>query len=968
MISMLRESLETGFLDRLHPSNFLYQPKLITNNKTYKKKILTTIIQELNSCEEFIFSVAFLSRSGVATLINTLEGLEEKGVKGKILVSQYLNFTQPEALKTMMKFKNIELRIVTKGDFHAKGYFFKHATHYTMIVGSSNLTAPALTKNKEWNLYVCALSDSKIIQESLRTFYEEYNRAQAVDEAYIKYYERIYKHQGYIKIAVEPEAEGEYGLPLVNPNEMQVDAMRSLDLLRNGSETSKPQDKALIISATGTGKTYLSVFDVQNVNPKRMLFVVHRKTIANAAMDSYKTVFGSTRTMGVFSGNRKEVDKDFVFCTIQTLAKEDNLRQFDPDTFDYIVIDETHRAGAETYQKIISYFEPEFLLGMTATPERTDGYDIFKTFDHNIAYEIRLNEAIDGEMLCPFHYYGITDLYVEDKEQEELSFNSLTNDARVDHILERAAFYGTDSGDVRGLVFCDKKTTCIELSKKFNAKGYKTVALTGESSETERENAIRNLESTYSTSKLDYIFTVDIFNEGIDIPKVNQIIMLRPTKSAIIFVQQLGRGLRKTEDKEYLTVIDFIGNYNNNFLIPIALYGDLSYSKDNLRKFIAGGSIEIPGCSTVNFDRVAKERIYQSIDSARMSLKKDLDNDYKLLKYKLGRVPMMMDFVEHGSRDPKLYVNYSKSFFNYLVKAEDDFECVLNEKQIKILEYIALHVADGKRPEELLILKRLLQEGILNVNSIGLKPELLSSAINNLNFRFVNEKENKKLIPIGEKYDISMIDDDLLEKGTIRFTKEFSTFIQCDIFKSFIVDSIEYGLYSYNKDLHLEDNIDGFILYRKYSRKDVFRILCWDNNPVAQNVGGYIISPDSTNCPAFVNYHKEDDISETIKYEDKFISQHQFQWMSKSNRSMKSNDVQKIKTGKGSMRIPLFIKKHNDEGDEFYFLGDIEPIEDSFEELRMPAGNNKTVSVVKIQMAMKQPVDQMLYEYITNRE
>lgn len=460
---------------------------------------------------------------------------------------------------------------------------------------------------------------------------------------------------------------------------------------------------------------------------------------------------------------------------------------------------------------------------------------------------------------------------------------------------------------------------------------------------------------------------MDIFNEGIDIPKVNQIIMLRPTQSAIIFVQQLGRGLRKATNKDYLTVIDFIGNYHNDFLIPIALYGDSSYSKDNLRKFIAGGSVGIPGSSTVNFDKVAKERIYKSIDSAKMSLKKDLDQDYKLLKYKLGRIPMMIDFIEHGQRDPSLYVKYSKSYFNYLVKSENEFESQLNDKQIKILEYFNLHIADGKRPEELIILKKLLNEEEVSVASFDMKKDLIYSAINNLNFRFVNEKDNKKLVPIGKKYNISTVDDSMIEAGTIQLTRAFKTFTQCKQFRAFIDDAIDYGLHQYYKDLHMEDIIDGFVLYRKYSRKDVFRILCWDNNPVPQNVGGYIISPDQSNCPAFVNYHKEDDISETTKYEDKFISQYQFQWISKSNRKLSSKDVQRIQNGKESMRIPLFIKKHNDEGDEFYYMGDLSPIVDSFEEIMMSAGENKTASVVQMQMEMKKPVASSLYDYICSR-
>ncbi len=665
----LRNSLETGFIDKTRLSYRNLQPQLLINDRREKKKILATLLHELNQCDHFVFSVAFLSKSGVAVLINKLEELEQKGIKGQILVSQYLNFTEPEALKSLMHFRNIDLRIVTHGDFHAKGYFFKHESHYSMIVGSSNLTAPAMTTNKEWNLYVVGMNESKLIQDSLEVFDQEFQNARPVDEEFIESYKRIYKHQAPLQLAVSVDRipytldkQNAYIESVLKPNPMQYKAMKNLEMLRRGDEANPPQDRAMIISATGTGKTYLSVFDAQNFNPKRLLFVVHRLNIANAAMESYQEVFGSSRSMGLFSGYLRDYEKDFVFSTVQTLSKDRNLRIFDPEEFDYIVIDESHHAGAETYQKILSYFNPKFLLGMTATPERTDGYNIFADFNHNIAYEVRLNDALEEEMLCPFHYYGVTDVVVNEGEgdSQEVSFLELTSGERVSKIIEKSKFYGTDTGDIHGLIFCNTVELARELSDKFNERGLRTIALTGSDKESVREEAIERLEEKEAANKLDYIFTVDIFNEGIDIPRVNQIIMLRPTQSAIVFVQQLGRGLRKTEGKEYLTVIDFIGNYQNNYLIPVALYGDGTYSKDRLRKLIATGSIEIPGACSVNFDRISKEKIYQAIDSANMRLKKDLDSDYDLLKFKLGRVPMMMDFVEHGSRDPMHYVRYKK--------------------------------------------------------------------------------------------------------------------------------------------------------------------------------------------------------------------------------------------------------------------------------------------------------------------
>jgi len=963
----LEKSLRTGFIDRLIHSNKDYRPQLLLNDKSEGKKVLTSIINELQRCEGFWFSVAFVTTSGVASLINTLVELEDKGVKGKILVSQYLNFTQPEALKRLQQFKAIELKIVVSGDFHSKGYLFRCGEFYDLIIGSSNLTASALCVNKEWNLKVTAAPESGIIYNAIKEFTNEFEKAVHVDDVFISGYEALYKKQFKYKEIIEEESV----LPVekvIVPNAMQVEALGNIERIR-----SEGKNKALLISATGTGKTYLSAFDAKKYNPKKLLFVVHRANIAEAAMESYRTVFGADKSMGMYSGSRRELDKDFIFSTIQTISKIQHIEQFHPNHFDYIVIDETHRAGAESYQRILEYFTPKFLLGMSATPERTDGFDIFKLFDHTIAYEIRLHKAMDEKMLSPFHYYGVTDITVNGEILEEAaSFNLLTSAERIDRIIEKTKFYGCDSGNVRGLIFCSKVDECKELADGFNARGYKTIALTGDNSELDRSEAINRLESDNPEDQLHYIFTVDIFNEGIDIPRVNQVVMLRPTQSAIVFVQQLGRGLRKIKSKAYLTVIDFIGNYNNSYLVPIALYGDTSYNKDTLRKFMSSGSALIPGESTINFDKISRDRIYESIDSTNMQLKRDLVKDYELLKYKLGYIPMMEDFVEHGSRDPQLYVAYSKSYFNFVQDQEADLVDALDVHEKKLLELFSNEINNSKRVEESIILREVvnntrvsistIKESIGNSYGYDISNGTIESCVNNLNFLFIRETKDNKKLTVHEIYDINIIkvssdefviDDSLAER------------LNNKVFYKYLMDSIDYSVRIYNETFERSRFYDGFVLYRKYSRKDVFRILNWKENPVAQNVGGYIVSTDKTNCPIFVNYHKEDDISDTTKYEDHFINNTEFAWMSKSRRNLDSPDVKAIKNYKDGLRLPLFIKKSNDEGTEFYYMGDVTPIDDSFKQTTMPSDENKNVSVVKMHFSMNPHVEDSLFNYIT---
>ncbi|MCB0646624.1 MAG: DUF3427 domain-containing protein [Saprospiraceae bacterium] len=945
LIQSFNLSLQTGYIDKSILSKLEYQPELLVNQKNPPIKVLSTIIQELENCSEFYISVAFVTTSGVATIINTLKVLENRGVKGKILVSQYLNFTQPEAMKRLLKFKNIDLRIAISGNAHTKGYIFKSKNYYNLIVGSSNLTAQALSTNKEWNIKISALDKSGIVERVLNEFHLDFENGSSVTSEYILKYEELYKSQFLIYQKNRLERLTEFDLKK-RPNSMQVDALYTLQKLR-----SEGKNKALIISATGTGKTYLSAFDAKAFNPKRLLFVVHRLTIAKDSLNTFQSLFGKSKKMGLYSGSQIDLNCDFIFSTIQTISKFNHLENFTKDHFDYIIIDESHRSGADSYLRLIKHFSPKFLLGMTATPERTDGNDIFQLFDYNIAYEIRLSRAMEEEMLSPFHYYGVTDLSINNIEVDNKSdFRYLISSERVERIIEHANFYGCDNGITRGLIFCSRKNEAIELSNLFNKKGFKTIALTGDSSEEERTNSIEKLETDILDEKLDYIFTVDIFNEGIDIPKINQIIMLRPTESAIIFIQQLGRGLRKVDGKGYLTVIDFIGNYENNYLIPIALYGDTSYNKDSLRKLIAEGSRMIPGASTINFDEITKERIFQSIDSANMQKFTDLKKEYNLLKFKLGRRPMMMDFIDHGSRDPFLIVDYSDSYYNFILKVEKDHNLDLTIHQVKLLELFSKEINNAKRVEESFILKIMIEQGNLSVDYLRTKllekyfysitDETIKSCICNLNFKFVRKEE--KII--------------YLKNHSLHFHDEFLESLSNPTFITFLLDSVNYSIHTFDTSYKKENFKNGLILYNKYSRKDVCRLLNWEKD-ISSTIYGYRSFGGVTPC--FVTYHKSELIDNTINYNDHFIDQSTFAWESRSNRRLESNEIKDVTSSK---RILLFVKKQDGEGTDFYFLGDVSIVPNSVEQSYMPDSH---LPVVHFKFHLDRPVIDSLYRYIT---
>ena len=428
------------------------------------------------------------------------------------------------------------------------------------------------------------------------------------------------------------------------------------------------EERALLISATGPGKTYASAFAMRELGFKRVLFLVHRGQLARQTKRSYEKVFAKTVPMGLVGAGYHDYDADYVFATVQTLNRDEHLLQYAKDTFDCIVLDEAHHVPADTYQKIMKHFTPKLWLGMTATPDKRDdnveGRNVYELFNYQIAYEIRLQQAMEENLLCPFHYFGIIDLaIIGDDEEANRDFSMLTSDERVKHIITQADYYGYSGDKVKGLIFCSSIKETEELSAKFNqitnpatGKLYRTIALNGSSSEQERQDAFERLamneeDANEEKTPLDYIFSVEILNEGVDIVEVNQVVMLRPTQSPIVFIQQLGRGLRKANGKEYVVILDFIGNYTNNFMIPIALSGDRTYNKDNIRRYIMEGGRVIPGASTVHFDEISRKRIFVSVDSANFSDIKLIRENYTNLKNKLGRIPALRDFDDYGEMD-----------------------------------------------------------------------------------------------------------------------------------------------------------------------------------------------------------------------------------------------------------------------------------------------------------------------------
>ena len=976
----IKNAILNSFLDKnTFEQNDEYAAKLIANTKD--ETMYNRILDEVQYCKSFTFAVAFIE-SGILNSLKTV--LKDLNVQGRILTSTYLYFNKPQMFRELLKLPNVEIRVYEQnhGKFHAKGYLFQHEGYHSALVGSSNFTAGALKVNKEWNLLFTSHNNGKLTEDIASEIEEQWKGASKLTPEWIDEYEKKYKIQNKpaIKVVSQSVDEDNSNYFIIKPNKMQKEALKNLQKLRLLRET-----KGLIISATGTGKTYLAALDVKNYNPKRFLFVAHREQILKKSLDSFHKVLGGDKktNYGILSGNTKNTDAKYLFATVQTLSKAENLNQFKRDEFDYILIDEAHHVGSKIYGKLLDYFTPDFLLGMTATPERSDDKNIYELFDYNVPYEIRLQEALEEEMLVPFHYIGVSDYtYNGEVIDDNTNLKYLVSEERVKYVVEQSKYYGYDGDVLHGLVFVSRKEEADEIAKLLTKNGYPAQMLSGEDSQEQREQAIEKLKN----GELTYLVTVDIFNEGIDIPFINQVIMMRKTESVIVFVQQLGRGLRKAQGKEYLTVIDFIGNYKNNYLIPVALTGDQSRTREGIREHVETGQIE--GLSTINFELVAKKRILKQLRGKKNLFTLEIKKDYQELKRRLNKTPLIADFIKNNmvaSQAILSILNKKGNYNDFLLKVDKDAAYSWeNDYLDKTLTFITSEFLSGKRIHELLLLQKLLDNGVSS------RSELEKLVVDNGSYCNDDVLNSVERILTLEYYKPKSYDDKndkeknktefaklggqtLIEIGNnkeYRFNKEISELLEKDHgFKKLFVDVIKAGLL--NAREYDKENI--FTIEKRYTRSDVNRLLNWQRKIPAQSIGGYFI--ENGYCPIFVTYVKSNDIENSIKYEDRFISNSKIHCYTKNGRKLGKGETLKmfagVSEGNPKLTYLLFVKRSDaEDDDEFVYLGTGKVTADSLkQEYREIDKKGKLVNtpIVSYDLKLDIPVSLARYRMLTER-
>lgn len=913
------------------------ETKLIYNEA---EQLLDVLKKELSTCSSFDIVVSFIRTSGLSLLVSTLDQLQQAGIKGRVITTTYLNITEPSAMETLLQYPNIETRIYqpqsSLDSFHAKSYmFYRNNGANSIILGSSNISKAALKNGEEWNLRTYEKDSDSVVKTGQSRFEHLWNHDNIayLDETYVSDYKEYCQiKDGKSTFKASFTNSQTLDSTELKPNSMQDEALINIqESMRNG------HTRALAIAATGTGKTYLAAFAAKDNGASSVLFIAHRIELLESAHRTFRNVFDDNpNSFSYYKSGKKELAK-FTFASMQTLAKD--LEDIPMDHFDFIIIDEFHRAAAPQYEGLIAHFQPRFLLGLTATPERTDKVNIYEIAENNVVSNIRLEEALERELLAPFHYFGISDHTLSELN---MAFNSerelviqLNTNRRVDLILKNMKKYQYSGDTLHGLGFCVNKEHAKFMSEQFNREGIKSVCLTGEDKGEKRVEMIKRLRDV--NDDLQFIFTVDIFNEGIDIPELNLILFLRPTESAIVFTQQLGRGLRKSANKEYVTVLDFVANHRKSYLIPVALMGDREQGyidKNKIRYMVHSNFKELNANLHIDLSPIVKEEILRTLDTTKFNTADNIramfqDFD-KVVKQSTGsnRTVQILDFVKFENA-PKIRQLLSGTTYKniHTIKQKtglaDAIDTVIfeNKELTKLFNSISSLIPIRKF-YDYTALVLLLKDGKVNLESVQKYVEYVFSItmpeqeMASIGFAITRLTNNKAL-------NQSSQDDE----GTIHLDPKLAALLAGDAFKSLLNGYLDYGIRSYEqefgKEIFLHD--EKLHLYKKYRKEDV---------AVFEGFGGDLSTWNRegvqfyNNCfYLFVNMEKEN-IAEHLEYNDFFIDQDKFHWQSQNNTNHTSSRGEKfINHQELGIRVKLFVrKKAKEDGvtEPFIYLGEVE--------------------------------------------
>ena len=867
-------------------------------------KFIDKLKRNLDTCKSFSFSVSFIKKPGLKLLIPNIEAALSRGAQGKVITSTYQNFTDVDSLQY---FYDLQTRYPSSfacrldkdcfydysGNavgFHSKGYLFEFDDHNEVLVGSSNITVYALLKNVEWDVSVIDEDGGMTFSAAAEEFEYLWKKTLPLSLDLISDYRtRLY-------YSIERwDMDYDIANSETKPNYMQRKALKELNRVRAMGAT-----RALVVASAGSGKTFLAAFDALNFAPKRLLYIVHEGSILMKSYETFSRVFGNDRTYGIFNGEYKEQDRDFVFSTNVTMAN--SYEMFDKHAWDYIIIDECHHATADTYRKIIDYFEPQFLLGITATPERMDREDVFGLFDENVPYELRLRDAIINGLVVPFKYYGIRDELIEYglKETGGHKFvEQFSDEKHCEFIYQMIEKHRIPGQKLKALAFCRDISHAIRMSQAME-DFYNTRYLTGKNSVGERVRAYKDLQD--DSSPLEILFTVDILNEGVDIPGVNMVLFLRPTDSQTIFIQQLGRGLRTYEGKKYVTVLDFIGNdYKRSVQIAFAL-GSLSENFVVEKKLIASlveddfASIGLADYGVeIHIDALSKKEILSFIDEVNFNTQRYLKQDYENFKKYISaqRYPQHVDYLNNDYAPDLIKFMQSRisgrknsSYLGFLQAIGEKDLPSFSERQEAFIKYMS-EMLPIVRPHEYLIVQYLiLHAGKSTRKELRKYIKDSTGVFDSLVFSHALKYMSAKGFFVDH--------DDALEFKDIELKVEFDEYMR---------DLLDYGLGKYSVDFSDAKPGELFHLWGKYRKEQVQQLLL--NNPGDIMLGTKIYDGQ---VYIYVTVIKSESTKDTLKYADGYIDKNTFQWETVAN--IRDKELEGLKN---SRKAYLFVRKVDNE-------------------------------------------------------